>query len=61
MVWLASSMWVLDFVQERFHNMSPGDSESTFMEAGGSETKKGFRVEEATGEGLDSAVLCLSR
>ena len=23
----ASSVWVLDFVQERFHNMSPGDYE----------------------------------
>ena len=43
-------MWVLDFVQERFHNTSPGDFESTFIKARDSEIKEGLRVEEATRE-----------
>ena len=30
----ADSVWVLDFVQERFHNTSPGDYEDAFTEAG---------------------------
>ena len=29
--------------------MSPGDSESTFIKAGNSETKEGLRAEEAAG------------
>ena len=37
-------------MEERFHRMSPGDSESTFTKPGDSETKEGLRVEEATGE-----------
>ena len=40
---LAWSAWVLDFMQERFHNMSPGGFESTFIKAGDSETSKGLR------------------
>ena len=40
-------MWVLDFVQERFHSMSPGDFESTFIKAGDHETKEGPKMEEA--------------
>ena len=40
------NVWVLDFVQERFHDMSPGDFESTFIKAGGSETKKRLKIEE---------------
>ena len=43
-------MWGFDFVQERFHNMSPGDFQSMFMKAEGSATKEGLRVEEVTGE-----------
>ena len=39
---LAGSMWVLDLVQERFHSMSPGECESTFIKAGDSETRKGL-------------------
>ena len=53
---LASSLWVLDFVQKRFHNMSPGDFEGMFIKAGGSETKDGLMVEEATRERLGSAL-----
>ena len=30
----AGSIWVLDFMQERFYNTSPGDHESLFIEAG---------------------------
>ena len=37
----ASSMWVLDFMWERFHNTSPGDYEDTFIKAGDNETRKG--------------------
>ena len=36
------SVWVLDFVQERLHNVSPGDHEDTFMKAGDSDTRKGL-------------------
>ena len=36
-------VWVLDFVQERLHNMSAGDCEDAVMKAGNSETRKGFR------------------
>ena len=32
---------------ERFHNMNLGDFESTFIKAGDSETKEGFKIEEA--------------
>ena len=45
----ACSVRVLDFAQERFRNMIPGDFESKFLTAGDSETKEGLRVEEATG------------
>ena len=34
------NVWVLDFVQERFHNMRPEDFERTFTRA--SETRKGL-------------------
>ena len=43
-VWNA---WALDFMQESFHERSPGDFESMFIKAGDSETKKGLMVEEA--------------
>ena len=33
------SAWVLHFMQERFHNASPGNFESMFIKAGDSETK----------------------
>ena len=46
-------MWVLDFVQERFHNTSPG----TFIKARDSEKKEGLKVEEATGVSLGGAAL----
>ena len=54
---LACSVWVLDFMQERCHNMSPGDLESTFVKAGDSETKEGLRIEEVTRESLGRAAL----
>ena len=38
----AISVWVLDFVQERFHNAGPGDFYRTFIKAGASETRKGL-------------------
>ena len=38
----ASSVWVLDFMQEKCHNRSPGDFESMFIKAGNSETRKGL-------------------
>ena len=31
---LASSVWFLDFMWERFYNMSPGDFESMFTKVG---------------------------
>ena len=34
------TVWVLDFVEERFHNMSPGDFDSIFIKAGDSETRE---------------------
>ena len=46
----AGGMGVLDFAQERFRNMIPGDFESKFLTAGDSETKEGLRVEEVIGE-----------
>ena len=58
---LADSVWVLSFVQERFHNSSPGDSESRFSRAGDSETKEGLQVEEATGETRGRAALILQK
>lgn len=54
-------MCVLDFIQEKFHNISPGDFESTFITAGGSETKEGLRVPETTEECLGGALCWLSR
>ena len=54
-------MWVLDFMEQRFHNMSPGDFESVFIKAGDSETKGGLRVAGVTGESLGSPLLWLSR
>ena len=41
--------------------MNPADFESTFTEAGDSETKEGLRVEEVTGGSLGAAWLCLPR
>ena len=38
----AASVWVLDFIQERLHNMNPGDCEGVFIRAGDSETREGF-------------------
>ena len=43
----ACSVRVLDFVQERFHNTSPGDFESMFIKAGDSETKEGLKIKES--------------
>ena len=34
------SVWVLDFLKERFHNTNPSDFERTFIKAGDSETKR---------------------
>lgn len=36
------SVWVLDFMQERFHNMSSGDFEDAFIKAEDHETRKGL-------------------
>lgn len=36
----ASSVWVLDFVWEKFYNMSPENYEGTFINAGDSKTRK---------------------
>ena len=60
-LWLVCSVWVLDFMQERFHNMHPGDFGRTFVTAGDSEAKGGLRAEEATGERLAGAALALRR
>lgn len=49
-VWLV--VCVLDFVQERSHNMSPSGFESMFDKDGDRETMEGLRVEEAIGEQL---------
>ena len=38
-------VWALDSVQERFHSMRSGDSESMFTEAGHRETKEGLTVQ----------------
>ena len=35
-------VWVPDFVQERFHNMSLGDYDDAFIKSGDSETRKGL-------------------
>lgn len=43
----ACCVWVLAFVQERFHHMRPGDFESQLIKAG-----EGPRVEAAPGESL---------
>ena len=53
----SGSVWVLDFMQERFHNKSPGEFESTFVNAENSETKEGLRIEEARGQSLGGAAL----
>lgn len=37
----ADTVWALAFMQERFHNASPGDLGGMFMKAGDSKTKKG--------------------
>ena len=54
-------MWVLDFMQESVHNISPGDFESTFITAGDSETKEGLRREEVKGESLCGALFWRTR
>ena len=40
------NVWVPDFMQEGFHNSSPGDFEITLIKAG-SDTKEGLKIEEA--------------
>lgn len=35
----AGSVWALDFMRERFHNMSPGVFKSMFIKTGDNETK----------------------
>lgn len=39
---LAGSVYVLHFIQERFHHTSLGDFECIFPKAGASETRKGL-------------------
>ena len=41
--------------------MSPGNFDSTFIEAGENETKERFRVEKVTGESLGGTLLWLPR
>ena len=41
------NVWALDFVQERFHDTSPGDFESTFIKAGDSKTKGEIKIKES--------------
>ena len=36
------SVWGFDLVQERFHNMSPGDYEGVFIKVGESKARKGL-------------------
>lgn len=38
----SGSVWDLDFLQERFHNMSASDFENIFIKAEDSKTKKGL-------------------
>lgn len=40
-------MYVLDFIQSRFHSTSPGGSESMCVKTGDRGTKGGLRVEGA--------------
>ena len=40
----AGHAWVLDIVQERFHNTSPGGYEGTSIKAGDSDTRKGLAL-----------------
>ena len=46
----ADSMWILDSMQERFHNMSPTDFESMFIKPGDSQTK-GLRYRKEVSSG----------
>lgn len=39
-------MWLLT-MQERFHNTSPGNFESTFIKDGDRQTKEGLKIKEA--------------
>ena len=53
------NVWVLDFVQKKFPDTSPGDFESVFIKAGASETQEGLRIEEARSQKQDGAKLVL--
>lgn len=55
-----SSVWVLDFVQDRVYNRSPGDLECMFIKARDSETRRAEH-KKATGESLGSALLWFPR
>ena len=53
----AYSVWVLDFMQEIFHDMTPGDFESMLTKAEDSETRKGLgqkKRQERAGSGFGS-------
>lgn len=39
---LAGRVWVLDFVQGRFHSISAGECESVLLKAADREARKGF-------------------
>ena len=41
------NVWILDFVQERIQDMSPGNFESAISKGRDSETEERLRVEEA--------------
>ena len=58
---LDRGVWVLDFMQVRFHNTGPGDFESMFIKAGDSEIMEGVGVQDRPGESLASVLLWLPR
>ena len=44
---MVCNVWVLDLVQERFHDTCPADFKSMFIKAGDIEIKSGLNIEEA--------------
>lgn len=50
--WHVWNMWVLDFMQKRFHNMNPGNFESMFIKSGDNKIKEGLRIEETRSQQL---------
>lgn len=46
-------------MQERFHNVGPGDFEGTFSKTRDSDTRNGPKIEETTGKSLGGVALDL--